>query len=203
MEVIGKMNLKVDMSEIKIAATQHPVSDLIRKRWSARAFTPQPIEEYKIKTIFEAASWAPSSNNEQPWQYLYATRDSEYFDKIWSCLAPGNQSWTQHAYMLIVSLGRKTVSGSGKENFWTPHDVGMANAMLLLQATAMNVYAHPMAGYDKKKLHATLNLSEDLQLFCVIAMGYLGKPEMLDEPYRTMEMTPRSRKPIEEWLTRL
>jgi nitroreductase len=191
------------MSGIKIAKTQYSVNEIIKNRWSARSFAQKPIEEEKLLAIFEAASWAPSANNEQPWNYLYATKESSSFEKIWSCLSSGNQPWTKHAYVLAVSLGRKTFSGNGKENHWTAHDVGMANAQLLLQAASMQIYAHPMAGYDKQKLKEVLNLSIDVEPYCVFSLGYLGEAENLDEPYRTRELTARTRKPMEDWLTRL
>jgi nitroreductase len=188
---------------IKEAKTIYPVIDLIRKRWSARSFSEKQISEYDLKTLFEAASWAPSANNEQPWQYFYSSRASEGFQKLWECLLPGNQPWTKNASVLIASVARKTNAGNQKENPCALHDVGMANAQLFLQATSMNIYGHPMAGIDKNKLSSLLKLNDQQEPICMIALGYLDEAGKLEEPFKTRELSPRQRKPVEEIITSL
>jgi nitroreductase len=191
------------MQQIKIANTNTPVLDVIRNRWSARAFSDREITTQELDTLFEAAGWAASANNEQPWEYVYAHRGTEAFDKLWACLMPGNQPWTKHAAVLIVSIARKTFEANGKENFWALHDLGMANANLFLQATSMHIYGHPMAGYDKAKLIETLQLGDNQYPGTMIALGYLGDAEQLEEPFKARELTARSRKPTAAFVQEL
>lgn len=183
---------------IKDAHTQNPINALIAKRWSARSFDAKPIEDKDIHTILEAGTWAASANNEQPWQFFYAKHGTEGFEKIWNCLMPGNQPWAKNAGAFIVSVARKTFAGNDKPNAWAEHDLGMANAQILLQAADLNIFCHPMAGVLFDKLTETLSLSETQRPVCVIALGHLDAAEKLEEPFRTRELTPRSRKPLNE-----
>jgi nitroreductase len=189
--------------KIKEVQTEHPVIELIRKRWSARSFAETMLEQTQLDTLFEAASWAASSGNEQPWQYVYAFRGTEGFEKLWDCLDKGNQIWTKRASVLMASVKRTIIEKSQKENHWSSHDTGMANAHLFLQAISMDIYPHPMAGFDKDKLTSLLGLTEHQEPVCMIALGYLDSPEKLEEPFRTRELTPRTRKPIESFTTKL
>jgi nitroreductase len=188
---------------IKDATTHYPVIDLIRKRWSARSFSDKNISENDLKTILEAASWAPSANNEQPWQYFYSFQGNDGFQKLWECLLPGNQPWTKKASVLIAAVARKTYAANQKDNPVAIHDLGMANAQLFLQALSMNIYGHPMAGFDKGKLSSLLKLNDQQEAVCMIALGYLDDPEKLEEPFKTRELSPRQRKPLEEFATKL
>ena len=131
------------MNTIKIAKTIYPVLDVIKNRWSARAFSNKTITDEELNTLFEAASWAASANNEQSWQYIYAKKGTGAFDNIWNCLSPGNQPWAKHAAALIVAVTRKTFEANNAVNAYAGHDLGMANAHLLLQARTMNIYCHP------------------------------------------------------------
>jgi nitroreductase len=187
------------MSSIKIAKTNFPVLEIIRKRWSARAFSDQAITDVEINTLLEAASWAASANNEQPWQFLYAQKNTEGFNKIWNCLMPGNQPWAKNANILLVSIARTTFEASQKPNPFGMHDLGLANSNLLLQATEMNIYSHPMAGFDKAKLITDLNLSENQMPICVIALGFLAPANTSEEPFKERELTPRNRKAVSEF----
>jgi nitroreductase len=191
------------MNTIKIAKTTYPVLDVIKNRWSARAFSSKDISDEELNTLFEAASWAASANNEQSWQYIYAKKGTEAFDTIWNCLLPGNQPWAKHAAALIVAVARKTFEANNTLNAYAGHDLGMANAHLLLQARAMNIYCHPMAGFNKIKLTENLNLSENQDAFCVIATGFLAEAETLEEPFKTRELTARKRKNISEFTFQL
>lgn len=188
---------------IKTAVTRHPVIDLIRNRWSARAFSEQDLNEDQILTLIEAASWAPSSMNEQPWRYRYAFRGGAAFDRMWACLLPGNQAWAKNAAVLLLCTAKTTFTRNGLPNRHALHDTGMANAFLMLQATEMNIFGHIMAGYDPDKLHETYAFADDEEAVCIIALGFLGSPEQLAEPFRTREVTPRSRRDVEEFVTRI
>lgn len=183
----------------KVALTAYPVADIIRERWSPRAFSERVVTETDMNTIFEAASWAASANNEQPWEYVYALQGTKGFEHLWECLMPGNKPWTKNAAVLIAAIARNTFASNGKPNNTAQHDLGMANANLFLQAVSMGIYCHPMAGFVKEKLRETVDLKPDQDPVCMIAMGYLGDPETLEEPFRSREFTPRSRKKTAEF----
>ena len=185
---------------IKTAVTRLPVIDLIKNRWSARAFSDQNLSEEHLLTLVEAASWAPSSINEQPWRYRYGLKGTVAFDQMWECLLIGNQPWAKNAAALVLCTAKKTFAKNGNPNRHALHDTGMANAFLMLQATQMGIYGHIMAGYDPAKLRETFQLSEDEEDVCIIALGFLGSPEQLDEPFRTREVTPRSRRAVEDFV---
>lgn len=185
---------------IKIANTHHPVIDLIKHRWSARSFSNQVVHEDDLRTLIEAATWAPSANNEQPWQFVVATQDTERFAAIYDSLAAGNQPWCKYAPAFVVALARKTFKANGNMNPWAKHDVGIATGFLTLQATAMGLHTHPMAGYDKEKLMNNLNLPDNVEPLCVLAVGYLAAADLLEEPFKTRELTPRTRLPLSEVL---
>lgn len=189
---------------IKIAKTEHPVIDVIKNRWSARSFSDKPISEKEMHTLFEAASWAFSSSNIQPWHFVYAHKeDKEAFDKLHGCLLGGNQPWTKNAAVLMAVLAHKKLE-NGHENKAAKHDVGSANATLMLQATSMNIYGHVMGGFDANKAVETLNINTEVHEPVVfIALGYLDAAEKLEEPFKTRELTPRTRKPLVEIVKRL
>ncbi len=189
---------------VKIAETKHNVIDLIKQRWSARSFSAKPISESDLHAILEAASWAFSANNAQPWEYIYAHReDAEAFNKLHSCLMGGNQPWTKNAAVLMAVFSHKKLE-NGHENKAAKHDVGSANATLMLQATSMNIYGHVMGGYDAAKAIEVLNIdTEKLEPVVFIALGYLDAAEKLEEPFLSRELTPRTRKPLSDFSKRL
>jgi nitroreductase len=191
------------MSSIKEAATIHSVHPLIRERWSARSFKEESIPLESIFTILEAATWAASGNNEQPWQFLYTTREDVSFNTIWSCLMGGNQPWAKNAGAFIVVLANTNSAATGKPNSWAAHDAGMATAHILLQARALDIFCHPMAGYHKEMLKDKLQLADDVSPLCIIALGYLAEADILEEPFKTRELTPRTRKSLDEVARRI
>lgn len=192
------------MVSIKHAQTQYPVADLIRKRWSARAFSPRAFTQLEINTILEAANWAPSAMNEQPWRYIVALKQNEEgFQQLLSYLNPGNAAWAQHAAALVFSYAKTTYTRNQQPNINALHDTGMANQNLLLQAISMNIYSHVMEGFDKRKISTDFNLAEDEQAVVMIALGHLGDAAVLDEPFRSREATPRSRKELGEFVKEL
>lgn len=188
---------------IKHAITQFPVLDLIKKRWSARSFSSKEVTKDQVFTILEAASWAPSANNEQPWEFVYTLKGTAGFDAVWNCLMPGNQPWNAKAAGFIITIARKTIAASGNPNGNAEHDTGIATGYLVLQASSMGIYTHPMGGVDKTKLSAELNLTEDQKLLCVISFGYLDDAEKLEEPFKGRELAPRIRKPVTEIIKEL
>jgi nitroreductase len=188
------------MSSIKIAKPDSTILEVMKHRWSARSFSDTPIASEKMNTLFESARWAASANNEQPWQYHFAMKETAGFETLFNTLWEGNQPWAKNAAALVAAVARKTFTADKTENHWAIHDLGMANAHLLLQATALNIYCHPMAGFSKEKAIEALQLTPDQQPICIIALGYLGEPNALDEPFKTRELTERKRNPVSEFV---
>jgi nitroreductase len=190
------MNIKAVQSDIKI-------NDLIAKRWSARSFSDTPIQESEMQTLFEAARWTSSSMNEQPWQFLYAHKCDSAFQKFYNCLLPGNQPWCAGASVLVLSLAKKNFAGNNKPNRHYMHDTGAANTTLLLQAAELDIYGHMLGGFDMQKTISEFNIDDEWEVACFIALGYLGSPDNLEEPFKTREITPRTRKPQQDMVSRL
>jgi nitroreductase len=192
----------IDLQAIKEADTQNDIHPLIRKRWSARAFSEQAIDDATMQQLFEAASWAPSSMNEQPWKYMYAHKSDPSFQDFFECLLAGNKLWNDNASVLILSLAQKQFSNNANDNRHAWHDVGAANTLLLLQAADLNIFGHQLGGFDREKTIETFNLPENLEPVCFISLGYLGDVERLKEPFKTREFVKRTRKNISEFVTR-
>lgn len=191
------------MPHIKIAKTDHPVLEIIKQRWSPRAFTEQIVSEEKLNSMFEAARWAASSSNEQPWEYYYAIKGTEGWNKLFVCLTQGNQKWVKNATILMTCVTNKKFKRNGKENPTAEHDLGLANSHIFLQAVAEGFYMHGMAGFFAEKVCEVLNLSGDKKVICMMAGGYPGDPEMLDEKNKRSEKEARERKPIKEFVHEL
>lgn len=197
-------DMPVDIKTLKEAPTEHPVIQLIRQRFSARGFSGAPITTKVMMTLFEAAAWAPSSMNEQPWRYRYALRGSAAFDTLWACLTVGNQPWAKNAAALVVCSGSTLLERNGEPNHYWLHDVGLANANLLLQAASMDIYGHLMGGFDRALLNTQLgSLGNHEEVACVLALGYLGDADVLGEPFLTRERTPRKRRALDRTVTAL
>ncbi|WP_205711170.1 nitroreductase family protein [Hymenobacter sp. HDW8] len=185
---------------MRTAPTTYPVSDLIRQRWSPRSFTSQQVNPEDLNRVFEAASWASSAMNEQPWRYIYADQsDPEAFNRLLECLVPANQVWAKHAPVLILSLV-KTHYDNGHLNPSALHDVGAANATLTLEATALGLSVHAMGGFDRDRTREQFELPANFEPVAFLALGYAGPAEQLDEPLRSRENAPRQRKPLSEFV---
>jgi len=142
----------------KPADAQHPIHDLFKRRWSPRAFSDQPVESEKLHMLFEAARWAPSSNNEQPWRFIVAIKDNETeWTRLLACLVEGNRKWAYRAPVLILSVASLNFQDDSTPNRHAFHDTGMAVENLVLQATALGLAAHQMAGFDVEKARVDLN----------------------------------------------
>ena len=188
------------MSNFKTAVTKYPVLDIIKDRWSPRSFSDKEIAEKDLNTILEAATWAFSAMNEQPWRYIVAHKGTPLFEKLFDALLPGNRPWNKQSAALVLSLQKTTYSANGSENTTAMHDVGAANILLTLQANSMGIYTHPMGGFDKAKITTSLNLGEDTVPVVMIALGYPDDAEKLEEPFRTREKAVRTRKDLSEVL---
>ncbi|MFQ5629130.1 MAG: nitroreductase family protein, partial [bacterium] len=141
--------------------------------------------------------WAPSSFNEQPWRFLVATKDEPVeFERMLQCLAEANQSWAQHAPVLMLTVASLQFARNGKPNRHALHDVGLAVANLSVQATAIDLSVHQMAGFDREKARDTYNIPEDYEVVTALALGYPGEPNSLPNALQQMERAPRKRKPL-------
>jgi nitroreductase len=181
----------------KPADTRHPVHDLIRRRWSPLAFSERAVEREKLTSILEAARWAPSSFNEQPWAYLLATRDDRAnFDRLLGCLVEGNVTWAQHAPVLLLSAAKLTFDRNGQPNRHAWHDVGAATAFLTIEATDLGLYVHQMAGILPAKARTTFGIPDAFEPVAAAAVGYPGDPAGLPENLRQRQLAPRARKEL-------
>jgi nitroreductase len=185
----------------KLAITDHDIHDLLKRRWSPRAFAATPVEPEKIRRMLEAARWAPSSSNEQPWSYLLATKDRpEEFAKMIGCLVPGNQAWAKDAPLLMLSIAKMFFQKTSAPNRVALHDVGAASAHLTLQAVEMGLFVHQMGGIEIEKIRTEYQLPPGHEPVAALAIGYPGDANKLAEPYKTRETAPRVRKSIREFV---
>jgi nitroreductase len=185
----------------KPAATDVALHELIRNRWSPRAFSEKAVPHEVLRSLFEAARWAPSSNNEQPWAYLVATKDdSENFAKMAGVLVEFNANWATHAPVLALSVAHVKTQREGKPNRVALHDVGSATAQLTFEANARGLQVHQMAGFDAEKARQTFAIPVDWEPVAAMAIGYPGNPELLPEKLRERELAPRARKPLGEFV---
>jgi len=176
------------------------VLDLIKSRRSRRAFSSQPIEPEKIKSLFEAARWAPSSLNEQPWVYVYATREQALWNSLFETLNDGNKIWAKDAHLLIVSFCKRFFSRNGIPNGAAKYDVGAANAFLSLQATHLGLNTHQMGGFNHSLLRQNLNVPADFEEGVIIAVGYPGNVSQLPPHLHSRENSPRTRQVQDEFV---
>lgn len=157
----------------KSAESRYPLAPLIRDRWSPVCLTSRKIEPEILGSLFEAARWAPSSYNEQPWAFCFATHDQpQEFAAILSCLVEANQEWARNAYGLMISVAKLGFERNGKPNRHAFHDVGLATQNFFLQALSHGIYCHPMAGFDIDKARTVLNIPATHEAVAAIAFGY-------------------------------
>jgi nitroreductase len=152
-----------------------------------------------LQTILEAARWAASSYNEQPWRFFVVRKsDGPAYDQFLHLLAPANQEWVKTAPVIIIMAAKRTFSHNGAPNHYALHDAGQALAQLFLQATALGLHAHGMGGYDRDRARQELRIPDDYELGAAVALGYLGSPDQLNGKQRESELAPRRRKPLSE-----
>jgi nitroreductase len=185
----------------KPAATQYPIYELLKRRWSPRAFSDRRVEPDTLRSLLEAARWAPSSNNAQPWSFIVTTKDDEAgHSRLVACLMEGNIPWAQRAPVLMVSVARMSFEDEGKPNRHAFHDVGQAVANLTMQATALGLFVHQMAGFYPDKVIELYGIPKEFEPVAAIALGYPGDPESLSERLKQREVAPRERKPMAEFV---
>lgn len=183
----------------KPAAADHDIHPLLRDRWSPRSFSEEALDEETIRTLLEAARWAASCFNEQPWRYLVAPRSNdEAFAAMLACLGEKNQIWAKKAGVLMIACARTTFAHNDKPNRHAWHDVGLANAQLTAQATAMGLGVHQMAGFSSEAARETYGIPEGFEPVAAIAIGKLAPADALPDPLKERELAPRSRKAMSE-----
>jgi len=183
-------------AEVKAVRTpEYPVDGLFLNRWSPRAFLNEPVEEATLRSVFEAARWAPSSMNEQPWRYVFA-RSAEDRARVVECLMPMNQAWAKDAPVLLVAITKKTMY-SGQANPTAEFDTGTSWGHLSIAAVQHGLITHGMAGFFKEKIQAALSIPADFVPQAVIALGKRGDVSKLPEAYRPRER-PSNRRPQTE-----
>lgn len=182
----------------KIAHPHYDIDTNFRARWSPYSFSPKAVPLSDLRACFEAARWAPSSYNEQPWRYLVATSSrADEFARILRCLLDANQSWAKRAPVLALGLFKKSFSNRDRDNKAAPHDLGAASAFLTMEATRRGLYVHQMIGIDPDAVRREYHLCEDIVPFTGLAIGYPGLPDdspQLSEEYSRRDQQPRERR---------
>jgi len=185
----------------KKASTDYPIHELLTERWSPYAFEDRPVLEADLCSLFEAARWAPSSYNEQPWSYIVATKDDqEQFQRLLSCLVDGNQIWAKAVPVLALGVVSLRFALNAKDNRAAVHDLGLAAGNLLLEATARRLFVHQMIGILPDKAREIYGIPEHFEAWTALAIGYKGDPMNLPDQLRESDLAPRQRKPLREFV---
>ena len=185
----------------KRASNDYPVHDLITKRWSPYSFADRPVSNSDLRSLFEAARWAASSYNEQPWSYIVATKENpKEFERLLSCLVEGNQVWAKAAPVLALGITTLNFVRNNKPNRVAVHDLGLAAGNLCLEATARGLMVHQMVGILPDKAREIYEIPEGSEAYTGIAIGYAGDPNSLPDKLKERDLTPRQRKPLGEFV---
>ncbi|BET26989.1 nitroreductase family protein [Limnobacter thiooxidans] len=183
--------------------SDHAIEAIFLERWSSRAFSGEPLQGTELQSLFEAARWAPSANNAQPWRFVYALKDNPAWKDFLALLNEGNRKWAQQAGALLVLVSAKQHlrKGAPEPTPLRSHsfDSGAAWAFLALQAHAQGLVSHAIGGFDREGARALLNLGDQWNVEVAIAVGHPGKPEDLPEDLRPREV-PSNRKPQHLWV---
>lgn len=187
---------KIDMDKYRQA--DHPIDPIFTKRWSPRSFEDKEVSDEVLKSLFEAARWAPSSANVQPWRFVYA-KTAEDRERFLSFLNDGNKIWCKYAPVLAVIIGQKKWKVGGKDiNPTFQFDTGTAWGYLALEAAHQGLFAHGMGGFSREKVKEELKISDEFEVIAMVAIGYHGKKENLPEGLQEREV-PSGRKKVEEF----
>ncbi len=180
------------MEKQKIGLSSKLISS-IENRWSGRSFSNQMIEESHLNALMEAARWAPSCYNEQPWRFMIAKRGTDLYQSFYDTLSEGNQAWAGDAPILLLALARKEFRHNGHENIHSWHDVGLAMGQLGMQATELGINLHQMAGFDRARLTVKLSLPDSYEAVSITAVGYRDEADKLEGIWLEKEKAPQSR----------
>jgi nitroreductase len=189
------------MNTAKLATPDHPIHELLTRRWSPYAFSDRPVSKEDLQSLFEAARWSASSYNEQPWRYIIATKaDKAEFERLLACLVEGNQAWAKNAPVIGIGCVSLNFVRNGKPNAAAIHDLGIASANLTFEATARGLYVHQMIGILPDKVRETYRVPEGIQPYTGLAVGYAADPATVPENLRERDLAPRPRKPLSEFV---
>ncbi len=185
----------------KLADATYPIEPLLKQRWSPRAFAERPVESAKLLSLWEAARWSASCANQQPWYFIVATKEEQAeYTRLLSCLRENNQLWASQAPVLMVSVAKLAFDMNDQPNRYAFHDVGLAVANLIVQATALGLCVHQMAGFYPDKVRELYGVPDGFEPVAGIVLGYPGDPATLPEDLRQRELAPRTRKPFESFI---
>jgi nitroreductase len=186
---------------IKKAVTDFPIQHALADRWSSYGFEDRPVEEADLCSLFEAARWAASSYNEQPWNYIVATKDnSKEFDQLLSCLVESNQAWAKAAPVLALGVVSLRFAKNAKENRAAVHDLGLASGNLAVEATTRGLSVHQMIGILPDKARELYRIPEHYEAWTAMAIGYSADPAIMPETLKERDMTPRRRRPLRDFV---
>ena len=186
---------------MKDAVTDYPIQQLLAKRWSPYAFDQRPVSADDVRSLFEAARWAASSYNEQPWHYLIALKQQpREFDRMVSCLVEGNQAWAKAAPVLAISVASVNFKLNGKPNTAAIHDLGAAACSLTVEATARGLAVHQMIGILPHRARELYGIPDGYTAVTGLAIGYAGDSSTLPERLRPRDLAMRTRKPLHEFV---
>lgn len=185
----------------KTAATESPIHNTLAVRWSPYVFSNRPVRPVDLRSLFEAARWAPSSYNEQPWRFIVGIRgEDKTHARIVGCLSEGNQAWARAAPVLAIGVVMRQLSSNGKPNRAAAHDLGLASANLLTEATRRKLHVHMMIGMDPEAARAAFTIPEDAEALTAMAIGYRETMLPGDPALRERENKPRTRRPVDEFV---
>ncbi len=183
----------------KLADTHHPIHPYLQHRWSPRAFDERSVDPATLRSVLEAARWAPSANNRQPWRFIVATKDDpEAYARLLGVLNERNAAWARQAPVLMLVVAQLYQGPDGQPTMRSLYDVGLAVGNLSTQATAHDLAMHQMGGFDGEKARADLRIPEGYEPVAAIALGYAGDAATLPDPLRERELAPRTRNPLQD-----
>ncbi len=180
----------------KLANNKYPVNNFIKSRWSPRTFSSKPVDKAKINSILEAARWAPSAFNEQPWRFIVGLKGEKTYDFILESLVEWNQNWAGLAPVLILNIAKKTFTHNNKPNVTFKYDLGQSVGLMILEIVNQGLVSHQMSGFDPDKASKLLNIPDNYQAVSVTAVGYHGDIKDLSEELAKLELKERVRKDL-------
>lgn len=186
------------MSHDGLRRSALPLHPLLNARFSPRSFSDRDVSEAELELVLEAARWASSSMNEQPWRFLVTRRGGKGHAELLAALNPSNQAWADKAPVLILNLVKRTLSRNGFENYHARHDLGLATAQLTAQATALGMGLHILGGFHANVARASFAIPEEFDLVSVIVLGFPGDPEQLPDNLKERELNRSQRRPLNE-----
>ncbi len=185
----------------KKASIDYPIHELLAERWSPYGFEDRPVAQADLRSLFEAARWAASSYNEQPWNFFVATRENpEEFARLLSCLVEANQEWAKAAPVLVLGVVSLKFSRNNKDNRAAVHDLGLAAGNLVVEATARGLCVHQMIGILPDKAREVYQIPEHYEAWTAMAIGYKADPAKLPDALKERDLTPRQRKPLSQFV---